>query len=458
MPVPARKAKDERIRMKSRLLIVDDESRIVDALGRLLRLEGYDIEGCGDGLEALTILERGGFDAMLLDLDMPRLDGIETLRRLRERGDTVPVLIVSGRGTIARAVEAVKLGAHDFIEKPVDDERLLLSLKNAIEFQQLKSQVEFHRAEQVRDGMVVESDPMRRVMESLPRIALSGSTVLLTGETGTGKEVIAHRLHQLSHRGDGPFIKLNCAALPDALAESELFGHVRGAFTGATRDRKGRFQLAHGGTLFLDEVGELNAAIQAKLLRALGEGEFEPVGSERTLRADVRVVAATNRDLAVAQQQARFRSDLFYRLAILEIRLPPLRDRRSDIAPLAHRFLEEMRRKLGHPNMTLSPDACLALERYAWPGNIRELRNVIERVAVTQDGDVIGRDEVSASLPSARPEQERNERLSASLAGEEERLIREALQNAAGNVSAAARVLGLERSHLYKKMKRFGIK
>ena len=437
-----------------RVLVVDDEPRIVEALCRLLKLESYDAEGAPDGDVALKSLARGGFDAVLLDLDMPRLDGIATLKALRAAGDRTPVIIVSGRGSIQRAVEAVKLGAHDFVEKPVDDERLLLSLKRAIEYTDLSDEVAALREDSKRLPVVAESPALRAILVSVPRIAQSGSAVLVTGETGVGKEVIAQLVHESSARRDKPFVRVNCAALSENLVESELFGHVRGAFTGALRDHKGRFQLAHGGTLFLDEVGEIPLALQPKLLRALGEGEFQPIGADRTLRADVRVIAATNRDLDNAVAVGTFRSDLYYRLAILVIKVPPLRERPEDTVALAEHFLAGFRRKLARPGLRFLAEASEQLRRYDWPGNVRELRNIVERLAVTAPDDEIGAAELEEALPAATAIEPSAPELADSLAQEEARLLRKALKDANGNVSAAARALGLERSHFYKKLKR----
>jgi two-component system nitrogen regulation response regulator NtrX len=449
----------------SRILVVDDEPRIVEALCRLLKIESFESEGAYDGEGALKLLDRGGFDAVLLDLDMPRLDGIATLRALRDRGDRIPVIIVSGRGTIARAVEAVRLGAHDFVEKPVDDERLLLSLRRALEFERLTSEIAMRRDDQGKAEIIAKSPAMRRILDSIPRIGASEASVLISGETGTGKEIVAHLLHRASTRRERALVKVNCAALPDALAESELFGHVRGAFTGALKDRKGRFALADGGTLFLDEIGELSSALQAKLLRALGEGEFEPVGSDRTMRADVRVITATNRDLEAAIKAGTFRSDLYFRTAIIVIAIPPLRERREDIAPLARHFLSLAKRRVGRPDLDWTPDAIAALEAGLWPGNVRELRNIVERLAVIAPDAMIDAEGVRGSLPVADPAlgpariaTGRPGTLAEALEAEEARVLRKALEEAGDNVAAAARALGLERSHFHKKLKRHGIR
>jgi transcriptional regulator with GAF, ATPase, and Fis domain len=307
---------------------------------------------------------------------------------------------------------------------------------------------------------------MRRIVDSIPRIGASGASVLITGETGAGKEIVAHLLHRASPRRDRALVQVNCAALPDALAESELFGHVRGAFTGALKDRKGRFALADGGTLFLDEVGELSPALQSKLLRALGEGEFEPVGSDRTTRADVRVIAATNRALETAIESGSFRSDLYFRLAIIVIAIPPLRERTADIPSLAHHFLAFAKRRVGRNDLAWTPEALAMLAAYSWPGNVRELRNIVERLAVIAPSASIESDDVRNALPesavgrgaepvsSPRP----GTRLSDSLEAEEARVLRKALEESGNNVAAAARALGLERSHFHKKLKRHGIR
>lgn len=446
----------------TRILIVDDETRIVEALARLLKMEGFDPVGAGNGEAALAILEKGGVDAALMDLDMPRKDGLATLAEMRQRGNDLPVIMISGRGTIRTAMDAVKLGAGDFLEKPLDDERVLFAIRQVLSRKRLEEEVEILRADREPGSVVVASPNMKALMDSLDRIARSDSPVLILGETGVGKEVVASRIHSQSGRVAKPLVRLNCAALPETLAESELFGHAKGAFTGAARDHKGRFRLADGGTLFLDEIGELSPPLQAKLLRAVAEGEITPLGSERTEKADVRLIAATNRDLQRLAAEGRFREDLYYRLAVFTVPVPPLRERPDDVAALARHFLSAFARKFARPGLVLESEGEGALKAYPWPGNIRELRSVIERLAVTNPVDRIGSEEVAAALPAAPnpqnpPEAARPTRLAAAVAEEEARFLRKAIHDADGNYSAAARALGLERSHFYRKLKKHGI-
>ncbi|MBL4889190.1 MAG: sigma-54-dependent Fis family transcriptional regulator [Candidatus Lindowbacteria bacterium] len=448
--------------MSYKILVADDEPAIVEALCRLLRLEGYEPEGVHDGQAAIEVISKGSIDLLLLDLDMPRKNGLETIKELRQAGNTIPIIMVSGRGTIQTAVEAVKLGADDFIEKPVDDERLLLSLENVLEKSRLKDQVEAFCRDQKVVGPAVADESMKELYDLIPRYGKSGSTILITGETGVGKEVVANLLHQNSERSNSAMVRVNCAALPEGLAESELFGHLRGAFTGASKDRKGRFQLADKGTLFLDEVGELPLALQAKLLRALAEGEFSPLGSERTLKADVRILAATNRDLKKCIADGTFREDLYFRLAVLEVDVPPLRTRLADIETLAQQFLLEFCRKVGRGEMKLSKDALGVLESYAWPGNVRELRNVIERLAVITPTDDISVADVESALPRAADSLRSADNyqpgnLAEAMAQEEIAQLKKAIESSKGNMSEAARKLGIERSHFYKKLKKHGI-
>jgi DNA-binding NtrC family response regulator len=394
---------------------------------------------------------------------MPDLDGLSVLQKARETRPDLPVVIMSGHGSIETVRSAFKLGAFDYLEKPITEkDKLLVAVRNALALRDLREENARLRREAGPSEMVGGGPAMEKLFELVRRTAPSEGRVLVTGENGTGKELVARALHEGSRRKAGPFVKLNCAAVPAELIESELFGHERGAFTGAVAARRGKFEQADGGTLFLDEVGDMPAAMQAKVLRVLQENEFERVGGQTTLRCDVRVVAATNKDLAAEVSAGRFREDLFYRLAVVPIHAPPLRERREDIPALSDRFLAEACERNGRRPMRLARDAVAALQSHEWPGNVRELRNLVERLAILCDGPEIGAADVAAVLPGARKPRPDRLRAGASfhdLVEEAEReIILAALEVQKDNVSDTARALGLERSHLYKKMRALGIR
>jgi DNA-binding NtrC family response regulator len=449
--------------MVATVLIVDDERNIQLTLSRALSMEGYGVEVASGGREALEKIAALPIDAVVMDVRMPDLDGLSVLEKARETRPDLPVVIMSGHGSLETVRSAFKLGAFDYLEKPITEkEKLLVAVRNALAMRSLREENARLRREAGPLEMVGSGPAMRRLFELVRRTAPSEGRVLVTGENGTGKELVARALHDSSRRKDGPFVKLNCAAVPAELIESELFGHERGAFTGAVAARRGRFEQADGGTLFLDEVGDMPAAMQAKVLRVLQEGEFERVGGQQTLRVDVRVVAATNKDLEAEVKAGRFREDLFYRLAVVPIAAPPLRERREDVPELAARFLAEACERNGRKPMTLAREALLALQGHDWPGNVRELRNLVERLAILCDGPEISADDVAAVLPGARRPKTDRFRAGASfhdLVEEAEReIILGALDANSDNVSDTARTLGLERSHLYKKMRALGIK
>jgi DNA-binding NtrC family response regulator len=449
--------------MPATILIVDDERNIQLTLARALTLEGYTAETASGGQEALDKIAALPVDAVVMDVKMPDLDGLTVLERARATRPDLPVVIMSGHGSIETVRQAFKLGAFDYLEKPITErEKLLVAVRNALAMRHLAEENAALRREAGRDEMVGSGPAMQRLFDLVRRAAASEGRVLVTGENGTGKELIARALHQGSRRTDAPFVKLNCSAVPAELIESELFGHERGAFTGAVAARRGKFELADGGTLFLDEVGDMPAAMQAKVLRALQEGELERVGSQQTLRVDVRVVAATNKDLQAEVAAGRFREDLYYRLAVVLVHAPPLRERKEDIPELADRFLAEACERNGRRSMAFARDAYLVLQGHEWPGNVRELKNLVERVAILCDGPTLGPEEVAAVLPGARKPREDRFREGASfheLVEEAEReIILAALAKNGENVSETARALGLERSHLYKKMRGLGIK
>ncbi|MCC6673067.1 MAG: sigma-54-dependent Fis family transcriptional regulator [Planctomycetes bacterium] len=363
------------------VLLADDEPISREFLAEALAGLGVEVHAVADGVEAVAALSQRAFDYVFTDLKMPGQDGVAVLVEAKRRQPDLPVVLVTAHGTLGTAVEALRKGADDLLEKPVAPEELELCLLRLRDRRRLLRENRFFRAESVGEELLVAGPAMRRVVDLVERVARSRATVLVAGESGTGKERVAALLHQRSDRADGPFVKLNCAALPETLLESELFGHEAGAFTGATRRREGRFEVADGGTLFLDEVGEMPPAMQAKLLRVLQEGEFQRVGGNHTVRVDVRVVAATNRDLAQAVREGRFREDLYYRLNVVPVTLPALRERREEIVPLARRFLAR--------GVALEPEAEAVLAAHGWPGNVRELQNVIQRACLLCEDGVV---------------------------------------------------------------------
>src|SRR6266545_4853943 len=383
------------------LLLIDDEPNILSSLRRALEIEGHDVEVAGGGRIGLEKLAARAFDLVMLDVMMPELDGLQTLKLIREKDPELPVIMMSGHATIETAVQATKLGAQDFIEKPLSSEKTLLTVRNALALAKLRREhAELTEKARADMAMIGASPRMRAIFDKIRMVAPSAGRVLITGENGTGKELIARALHDHSKRADRPFIKLNCAAIPSELIESELFGHEKGAFTGATQMRRGKFELADGGTLFLDEVGDMNPSAQAKVLRVLQEGELERVGGHETLKVDVRVIAATNKNLAAEIAAGRFREDLFYRLNVVPIDLAPLRERREDVPGLVEHFLTHACRVDDRREKRMAPGAVTMLMQYDWPGNVRELKNLIERLVIlTGDSEVIGEADVQDALP-----------------------------------------------------------
>ena len=444
------------------LLLIDDEPNILSTLRRALELEGYAVEVAGSGRLGLEKLGARDFDLVMLDVMMPELDGLQTLKLLREKDPELPVVMMSGHGTIETAVQATRLGAHDFIEKPLSTEKTLLSIKNALALASLKRENARLSAESRADfAMIGSGARMRAIFDKLRKTAPTAGRVLITGENGTGKELVARALHQHSKRADKPFVKLNCAAIPGELIESELFGHEKGAFTGATQMRRGKFEVADGGTIFLDEVGDMNPSAQAKVLRVLQEGELERVGGHETLKVDVRVIAATNKDLAAEIAAGRFREDLYYRLNVVPIEVPPLREHREDIPALVEHFLRVACVANDRKKKTLAEAGVSLLMQYDWPGNVRELRNSIERLVIlTGDAPVIGEADVQDILPAVKTVKAayaRGTALRDLVATAERDIVLAALEANVWQIAATARELGLERSHLYKKMKALGI-
>ncbi len=447
----------------SRVLIIDDDPGLRQSLGLLLRGEGYEVVSEGSAVRALERASAEGFDLILCDVRMPEMDGLEWLRRYRETRGRALVIMMSAYGGEDQAIAAMKAGAYDYIPKPFRPDEVILTLKKAEEREQLRSQLASLQAELSRwtDRQVVaESPAMRKVMELASRVAPHSTTVLITGESGTGKEVVARAIHRMSPRKGRRFVAVNCGAIPDNLLESELFGHARGAFTGATSDKPGLFEEADGGTLLLDEIGELPAPLQVKLLRVLQEGEIRRVGEAKTRRVDVRVLAATARDLEADVGEGRFREDLYYRINVVRIHLPPLRQRPEDIEALARLFLERAGERSGR-TLTLTPPAMAALKAYPWPGNVRELQNAVERAAVLSAVGRISPAELWPTIEESADQAARSRRGAAfgpaTLREALDQAAREAIQRAldacGGNRAEAARLLGISQRSLFYKLK-----
>jgi DNA-binding NtrC family response regulator len=444
------------------LLLVDDDPGVRRALRDCLRDEGYTVDELEDGAGLVARVDLTPPDLVLLDIVMPGLDGLAALERLRERYADLPVVMMSGAATIERAVKAIRLGAYDFLEKPITPEKLLVTVERGLAWRQLGRENAALRAERGEAAadcqMVGTSAAAMALREAIRRVAPSQAKVLIRGENGTGKELVARAIHDASPRARGPFIKVNCAAIPRDLVESELFGHERGAFTGATATRKGKFELADSGTLFLDEVGDMSAEAQAKLLRALETGEAERVGGARPIRFDVRAIAATNKDLEAEIAAGRFREDLYYRLSVVPVVVPPLRERPDDIPLLAEHFLARAAADNRRPPIRLGASAVAGLRAYEWPGNIRELRNLMERIAIMSDAEELDGEVLASYLPEAAVPGEAGEAgLRGRIEAAERVVLLEELEAAGWNVSAAAKRLGIDRASLHRKMKRHGI-
>ena len=454
--------------MSPRVLLVDDEANIRRMVGALLQSEGFETVEAGDGNVALTRLAEDGPDVVLLDLMMPPgPDGLATLEQIRKRAPHVPVVMMSGKANLADAVRATKLGAFQFLEKPLTPEGVLVALRGALELSRsLAENRRLHEELGHADPLVGASAAMEELRAMIARVAPTESRVLITGESGTGKELVASAIHRQSTRASKPFVTVNSAALPRDLVESEMFGHERGAFTGATERRQGRFELADSGTLFLDEVGDLGPEAQAKLLRVLESGVVHRVGGERPFTVNVRVIAATNKDLPTAVRQGQFREDLWFRLNVLPIHIPPLRERPEDVPPLVRHFAARCAVRLGHP-VKFDAGAIPLLAAYPWPGNVRELANIIERLATLATSDTLTADDIArvlpqdgASLRNPAPGTEtpwHDIALTDALDQQERELIARALSASRGNVAEAARRLSTDRANLYRRMRRLGI-
>src|SRR3954467_651375 len=381
--------------MKSRILVIDDEAEIRRSVRMILEYEGYDVIEASSGPEGVTLAERDAPDLVFLDIKMPGMDGLDALQRIKAANETLPVVIISGHGTVSTAVEATKLGAFDFIEKPLATERVLVTIRNALDQTRLRDEnTSLKRAVEVRHQMVGESPALRQVWDAIKRAAPTNATVLLLGESGSGKELVARSIHRNSLRSRDRFVQVNCAAIPEELIESELFGHEKGSFTGATEKQIGKFEQADHGTIFLDEVGDMSPKTQAKVLRVLQEGEVERLGSARTIKVDVRVIAATNKDLEVEIERNNFREDLYFRLSVIPIKVPALRERREDIPALVRHFADLFGRENNRRPQRFTPDALDFLQKARWKGNVRELRNTVERLLIMTPGDVIDVDDL----------------------------------------------------------------
>jgi two-component system nitrogen regulation response regulator NtrX len=446
-----------------RILIVDDEPGIRQSLSGILEDEGFQVETVENGEACLDLLARSIFDLVILDIWLPGIDGLETLDRIQQipQADRPVVVVISGHGTIETAVRATKLGAYDFLEKPLSIDRVLLAAKHALEHRSLRLEnAQFREAATAAPHIVGDSVPMKALRQQLALMAGTNGRVLIYGESGTGKELAAQALHVLSPRAAKPFVEVNCAAISEGMIESELFGHMKGSFTLAHDRKVGKFQKADGGTLFLDEVGDMSLRTQSKVLRVLEDQRFEPVGAQESIQADVRVVAATNKNLEVEIERGNFREDLFYRLNVIPFHVPPLRERKEDIPALSTHFLEEFARAYGRKPKELTPQALEALDAHHWPGNVRELRNLIERIVILNPQSRIDARHIPLHMAKKagpdRPAERYGSLQDVREAAEREYILKK-LEESNGNVSRAAELLGLERSNLYRKMRALGI-
>lgn len=452
------------------ILVVDDEASIRRTLREILEYEDYAVDEAEDGEAAIEKLRKDRFDVVLLDVKMPKLDGLEVLTAMGKEQIDVPVVMISGHGTIETAVEATKLGAFDFVEKPPDLNRLLLSIRNAMDRGQLQSENKRMRqtiVEKVSGDLTPilgESPGIRAIKDTIERVAPTEARVLITGEAGTGKELVAKWVHKLSHRNEGPIVEVNCAAIPSELIESELFGHEKGSFTGATKQRIGKFEQAHGGTLFLDEIGDMSLSAQAKVLRALQESTITRVGGDRSLPVDVRVVAATNKDLLAQIEENQFREDLYHRLSVILVHVPPLRERRGDVPVITESIAERIARRNGLEPKPFTRDALTALSNFDWRGNVRELHNVVERLTILSQGEKITELDVERYVhpggASGNPVVgllDRFEQFSDFRDSAEKLFIEHKLTQHEWNISRTAEAIGIQRSHLYNKMSKYEI-
>ena len=450
--------------MSKTILIVDDEKSILFSLEGILTDEGFEVQCESSGAAALERIKETIPDLVLLDIWMPGMDGIETLVKIKEAHPTLQVIMMSGHGSIETAVKATKLGAYDFIEKPLSLEKVLLSVNNALQYYQLEEEITlFREKEKSRNTITGESNLIRDLKEQIKIVAPTDAWVLIAGENGTGKELVAHAIHAISRRSRKPMVEVNCAAIPEELIESELFGHEKGAFTGAGSMKKGKFDLANEGTLFLDEIGDMSLKAQSKTLRILQEQKFERVGGAKTIRVDVRVIAATNKNLEHEIEKGRFRDDLFYRLNVVPLKVPPLRERLEDIPDLVNSFLKDIHLRAGLEEKRISDEVIEALKKYHWPGNIRELKNLVERLAIMSRGNTISVQDMPISFSQECPLKDESgsfmnlRSFRDAKARFEKAFIIKNLQEFNGNISQTAEAIGVERSNLHKKIKAYGL-
>ncbi|PYX50252.1 MAG: sigma-54-dependent Fis family transcriptional regulator [Acidobacteria bacterium] len=450
--------------IKAHLLIVDDEANTLASMSRAFRLAGHEATVCDNAAKALELAKAQKYDLILSDVVMPGTDGLTLLEELKKQGVTAPVVMMSGQAHIEMAVRATRLGALDFLEKPISSDKLMLTVENALKLQRLESENRQLRQRLGKHEIVWKGEAMRRVMAQLERVAASESRVCIFGETGTGKELVARTIHERSPRSAGPFVTLNCAAVPAELIESELFGHEKGSFTGASGRHIGKFEQADRGTIFLDEIGDMPLNMQAKLLRVLEEGEVERIGGDKPVTVNVRVVVATHRDLEARVREEKFRQDLFHRIHVFPLLLPPLRERRDDIPALVEHFAAQVSAQNGWKPVPFTEDAMEALQSHAWPGNVRELRNMIERLMLLATDGRVDLATVELALPKSSPAgtaaafaDTGSGALADRVQSFERQVILAELKRSHQNVSLAAKTLGLERSHLYKKADQLGI-
>jgi len=446
------------------ILIVDDETTILQSLSGILSDEGYEVLTASNGYEGLKIIEEESPDLVLLDIWMPGMDGIETLREIKRTTPFLQVVIISGHGTIETAVKATKLGGYDFIEKPLSIEKVIVTINNALNFKRLEEENRYLRKKTLEKYSITgNSRPIEALKKEIAVASPTNAWILISGENGTGKELVARTIHQMSNRSKKALIEVNCAAIPDELIESELFGHEKGAFTGATNRKRGKFEEADGGTIFLDEIGDMSLKTQAKILRILQEQKFERVGGSRTLNVDVRVIAATNKDLQREITKGTFREDLYYRVNVIPIEVPPLRERTEDISLLVETFLKDFAQQGDCGEKRMTERAIDVLKAYPWPGNVRELKNLVERLAIMTDSETIDVEDLPASYTKHRPAAVEADFLSEDSFKEakkkfEKKYLMQKLSENAFNVSQTADRIGLERSHLHKKIKAYEIK
>lgn len=449
----------------ARLLVIDDESGIRGALAQVFEYEGHEVRTAEDGHEGIEMAGELRPDVIFLDVKMPGLDGLDVLARLREEDPSALIVMISGHGTIDTAVEATRKGAYDFLQKPLDTDRLLVTLRRALELRGLtQSMADLRSQIESRYEIVGTSFPIRRVLERIEKVAPTDARVLISGENGTGKELVARAIHRLSARAERPFIEVNCAAIPSELIESALFGHIKGSFTGAVADRAGKFEQADTGTLFLDEIGDMSSDAQAKVLRALEEGVITRVGGAKAIKVDVRVLAATNKDLAKQIDDGGFREDLFYRLNVVPIHMPPLRERRDDIPMLVQHFTDIMTRREGMSPRSFETAAIEKLKALSWPGNVRELRNTVERLLILVEGASVRAEDVemlaagrTAGSDGLGGELLSTENFSEFKDGAERAYILQKLRESDWNVAETARRIDMPRSNLYKKIEKYGL-